>query len=86
VFESVYERDQSMDWTHAAVVIRNEPSPSHPGLLQVIARSGDGREVIVDTLVDPGPDVVIPPGASATYTELWQWSVSDLEDFWASLR
>jgi hypothetical protein len=48
VFESVYERDQSMDWTHAAVVIRNEPSPSHPGLLQVIARSGDGREVIVD--------------------------------------
>jgi hypothetical protein len=37
-----------MDWTNAAVVIRNEPSQSHPGFVQVVGMSGDGREVIVE--------------------------------------
>lgn len=48
VFENKDERDPSMDWTNAAVVIRNEPSPSHPGLIRVVGRSGEGREVIVE--------------------------------------
>jgi hypothetical protein len=48
VFEHPNERDPEMDWTNAAVIVRNEPSPSHPGLVQVIGRRGGGREVIVD--------------------------------------
>jgi hypothetical protein len=65
VFEHASERDPAMDWTDAAVVIRNEPSPSDPDLVQVVGRAGDGREVIVEEaspdgyrigeLVDIGP-------------------------------
>jgi hypothetical protein len=47
-FEHKVERDPYMDWTNAAVVIRNEPSQSHPGFVQVVGMSGDGREVIVE--------------------------------------
>jgi hypothetical protein len=48
IFEQPEERDPAMDWSSAAVVVRNEPSPSHPGLVRVVGRSGDGREVIVE--------------------------------------
>jgi hypothetical protein len=48
VFEDKAERDPQTDWANAAVVTRNEPSSSHPGLIQVVGRTGDGREVIVD--------------------------------------
>ena len=54
VFEQQDERDPDMDWTDAAVVIRNEPSPAHPGMIQVVGRTGDGREVIVDEASAPG--------------------------------
>jgi hypothetical protein len=65
IFEQPEERDSGMDWRSAAVVVRNEAAPSHPGLVRVIGRSGDGREVIVEeacpegyvigALVDTGP-------------------------------
>jgi hypothetical protein len=48
VFEHKDERDPDMDWTYAAVVIRNEPSRSYAGRVQVVGRSGDGRELIIE--------------------------------------
>ena len=38
VFEHAYEGDPEMDWTHAAVVIRHDPSPTHPAW----SRSSEG--------------------------------------------
>lgn len=54
VFEQPEERDPEMDWSSAAVVVRNESSPSQPDLVRVIGRSGDGREVIVEEACPDG--------------------------------
>jgi hypothetical protein len=46
VFESKDERDPNADWNHWAVVVRNEPSPSHPGMVQVVGKRG-GEELVI---------------------------------------
>lgn len=47
VFESRDERDPYANWNDCAVVVRNEPSPSHPGMLQVVAKSRGGEERVI---------------------------------------
>lgn len=47
VFESKDERDPDADWNHWAVVVRNEPSPSHPGMVQVVGKSRGGEELVI---------------------------------------
>jgi hypothetical protein len=54
VFEQPEERDPAMDWSSAVVVVRNEPSPSDPGLVRVVGRSGGGREVIIEQACPDG--------------------------------
>jgi hypothetical protein len=54
VFESPDERDPNSDWTHWAVVTRNEPSPTHPGMVQVLGKSRGGEEIVL--YQSPTPD------------------------------
>ena len=47
VFEHKDERDPYADRDQWAVVVRNEPSPSHPGMVQVVGKSPGGEEVVI---------------------------------------
>lgn len=65
-FEHRDEIDPGTDWTDLAIVIRNEPSPSHNGLVQVVARTRDGGEHIYE---DQSPEPVRPGTLVSLYED-----------------